>query len=217
MKGIETKGVAFHDIIINYQNIFMDKTSTENIGFQKLRDIRCGYLHRIDVNFYCTEKIHKNKRADLLGDDPDKVFIFCQSCQDGKSEEQIKEDRRLFNREQRKRLLDLRRMIIKITRSGFQSDVFMCSNKADEDSLIIFSRDGERLSCPNVKNALIDIKEVCMKTMNAETGLPPCKFLIIEQHIVKLDIEKTEESERISKGILALEDKKQIEAQYKEV
>ena len=78
-----------------------------------------------------------------------------------------------------------------ITERGFMVNNYMCICNALEGKFIV-SRDNKTINCPLNDDDIVDIKELCETALNPDSGLPPCQYLIVLDHLVKITKEDLE-------------------------
>ena len=173
-----------------------------------INQIGCNFIkYEGDISGYmCYEHMYKKKKGEPIGSIDEHVISRCRLCQEGKQvaiETKIQDALRKKNI---KSILDLRYILINLTREFSLAQIYICKGNLLEEHEIIVCLDGIHLRCPLKDKEAVSVLEYCYNQVNPSELNPPCRYLI--DPYINVNMEMPEEAQEILKDLAQLEDKK---------
>lgn len=170
-----------------------------------LDQIKCKFIkYEGDLSGYvCYEQFHKKKKGEPIGSVDELVIQRCLSCKEGKKDSIIKEVEKKLRSKNIKSILDLRDILINLTKESSLAQIFICKANLLEENSIFVSIDGIHLRCPLQNNETMSVLEHCYNQINPQDMNPPCRYLI-DPHI-NIKIEPDEDAQDIIKDLTQIE------------
>jgi hypothetical protein len=162
--------------------------------------VNCKWLDYAPPNFMCNETVGPKKKPTPLSNVPQYVISRCRSCKEWKADKERDKEEAYLRRDGTRKILDFRKLFLRIARDGFSADVHLCRHGMSEGHFSM-SRDGESLPCPIAEKA-VKIKDVCLKAINPVTESSPCEYLITVAHQVR--IAESPEYKDVAREVLRL-------------
>lgn len=189
------------------------KEGLDNITFKEipssvqftLDQIKCKFIkYEGDISGYvCYELFHKKKKGEPIGSVDELVIERCRLCIEGKKDSITKEVERKLRNKNIKSILDLRDILINLTRESSLAQIFICKANLLEENSIFVSIDGIHLRCPLENNETMSVLEHCYNQVNPKDMNPPCRYLI-DPHI-NIKIEPDEDAREIIRELTQIE------------
>jgi len=171
-----------------------------------LDQIKCKFIkyEGTIAGYLCYENFHKKKSMESIGLIDEIVIQRCKLCIEGKKDSIIKEVEKKLRSKNIKSILDLRDILINLTRESSLAQIFICKANLLEENSIFVSIDGIHLRCPLQNNETMSVLEHCYNQVNPQDMNPPCRYLI-DPHI-NIKMEPDEDAQEIIRDLTQIED-----------
>lgn len=148
----------------------------------------CEFIRYEAPDYVCLETMRKNKKPVILGDIPKRVIDRCVAHKRGVELLQEEARQKEARSDSIQKLLSLRRVLLKVSRGGFQADAHFCFKDILTTGIMNRSVDGLHLPCTleEVGGAIVKIEDVCKQVLNPQTQAPPCLYYMALAHDVKI-------------------------------
>ena len=182
-----------------------------------INQIGCNFIkYEGDISGYmCYEHMYKKKKGEPIGSIDEHVISRCRLCQEGKQvaiETKIQDALRKKNI---KSILDLRYILINLTREFSLAQIYICKGNLLEEHEIIVCLDGIHLRCPLKDKEAVSVIEHCYNQVNPSELNPPCRYLV--DPYINVNMEMPEEAQEILKDLALLKEPekpiKQVDAE----
>ena len=188
-EGIET--IQFKEIPTSVQDV--------------LNQVGCQFLkYEGDISGYmCYENMYKKKKGEPIGSIDEHVISRCQLCQEGKQVAIETKIQNALRKKNIKSILDLRYILINLTREFSLAQIYICKGNLLEEHEIIVCLDGIHLRCPLKEKEPVSVLEYCYNQVNPSTLNPPCRYLI--DPYINVNMEMPEKAKEILEDLAQLE------------
>jgi hypothetical protein len=188
------------------------ETLKQTPGFSKsaqelIDEVGCPHLRFEDLDFKCFERMHKQKKPDILGSDPSKVQTRCDTCKQGKAEVILQQYQNKLRGQNIKGILSMIKQFQEFAKSGVPSTIYFC-NRIPTRQVITGKK---TIHCGKVQMQIVPIDPTCKD--------PKCRFF--QEFTIKVEHEFPQDTLKLIEGIaqdyklienLSPEEKKEVDA-----